>query len=275
MRTTVSTLGQTLVLRPAIPSLRRSIRMVQRNLLVYKHLWMIVFSGFFEPLFYLLGIGFGLGSMIGEVGGLPYSAFVAPGLLAASCMNGAISDGFINIFFKLYYKKTYDGILATPMRVPDVAFGEMLWALTRGSIYAAAFLVVVLVMGQTIGPRMLLSPWAILALPGSVLVSAAFAAIALCITSFVRRIEDFDIVMGLLVMPMFLFSGTFFPVTQLPGVAQWVVRIVPLYHGVELLRQLTTGAIVPGIIVHIAYLVMIGCVAFAIAMRRLERELIK
>ena len=271
----MSTLGQTHVLRPAIPSLRRSIRMVQRNLLVYKHLWMIVFSGFFEPLFYLLGIGFGLGSMIGEVGGLPYSAFVAPGLLAASCMNGAISDGFINIFFKLYYKKTYDGILATPMRVPDVAFGEMLWALTRGSIYAAAFLVVVLVMGQTIGPPMLLSPWAILALPGSVLVSAAFAAIALCIASFVRRVEDFDIVMGLLVMPMFLFSGTFFPVTQLPGVAQWVVRIVPLYHGVELLRQLTTGAIVPGIIVHIAYLVMIGCVAFAIAMRRLERELIK
>ena len=155
--------------------------------------------------------------MIGEVGGIPYSTFVAPGLLAASCMNGAISDGFFNIFFKLYYKRTYDGILATPMRVPDIAFGEMLWALTRGSIYAAAFLLVVLLMGQTIGPRMLPSAWAILALPGSVLVSATFAAIALCITSFVRRVEDFDIVMGLLVMPMFLFSGTFFPVTQLPG----------------------------------------------------------
>ena len=249
--------------------------MIQRNLLVYKHLWMIVFSGFFEPLFYLLGIGFGLGSMIGEIGGIPYSTFVAPGLLAASCMNGAISDGFFNIFFKLYYKRTYDGILATPMRVPDIAFGEMLWALTRGSIYAAAFLLVVLLMGQTIGPRMLPSAWAILALPGSVLVSATFAAIALCITSFVRRVEDFDIVMGLLVMPMFLFSGTFFPVTQLPGFAQWLVQAVPLYHGVELLRQLTTGRVVPGVVVHVAYLLSIGSVAFVIAMKRLERELIK
>ena len=217
-------ISQTQSLSPSIPSLRRSIRMVQRNLLVYKHMWMVVFSGFFEPLFYLLGIGFGLGSMIGEVGGIPYSTFVAPGLLAASCMNGAISDGFFNIFFKLYYQKTYDGILATPMRVPDIAFGEMLWALTRGSIYGAAFLVVVIVIGQTIGPPMILSWWAILALPGSVLVSAAFAAIALCITSFVRKIEDFDVVMGLLVMPMFLFSGTFFPTTQLPDLAQlaWI-----------------------------------------------------
>ena len=267
--------SQTQSLSPSIPSLRRSIRMVQRNLLVYKHMWMVVFSGFFEPLFYLLGIGFGLGSMIGEVGGIPYSAFVAPGLLAASCMNGAISDGFFNIFFKLYYQKTYDGILATPMRVPDIAFGEMLWALTRGSIYAAAFLVVVLVMGQMIGPPMILSLWAILALPASILVSATFAAIALCITSFVRKIEDFDVVMGLLVMPMFLFSGTFFPTTQLPAFAQLVVQAVPLYHGVELLRQLTTGTVVPGIFIHVAYLILIGCVTFVIAMRRLERELIK
>ncbi len=267
--------SQTQSLSPAIPSLRRSIRMVQRNLLVYKHMWMVVFSGFFEPLFYLLGIGFGLGSMIGDVGGIPYSAFVAPGLLAASCMNGAISDGFFNIFFKLYYQKTYDGILATPMRVPDIAFGEMLWALTRGSIYAAAFLVVVIVIGQTIGPPMILSWWAILALPASILVSATFAAIALCITSFVRKIEDFDVVMGLLVMPMFLFSGTFFPTTQLPPFAQLVVQAVPLYHGVEILRQLTTGAVVPGIFIHVAYLVLIGGVTFVIAMRRLERELIK
>jgi lipooligosaccharide transport system permease protein len=259
----------------AIPSLRRSSRMVQRNLLVYKHLWMVVFSGFFEPVFYLLGIGFGLGSMIGEVGGIPYGAFIAPGLLAASCMNGAINDGFINIFFKLYYKKTYDGILATPMRVPDVAFGELLWAVIRGSLYAAAFMIVVLVIGQTIGPPMLLSRWAILALPGSVLVSAAFAAIALCITSFVRKIEDFDVVMGLLVIPMFLFSGTFFPTSQLPALAQLLVQAVPLYHGVELLRQLTTGAVVPGILVHIGYLVLIGCIAFGIAMHRLERVLIK
>jgi lipooligosaccharide transport system permease protein len=249
--------------------------MVQRNLLVYKHTWIVIFSGFFEPLFYLLGIGIGLGSMIGTAQGVSYGAFVAPALLAASCMNGAISDGFFNIFFKLYFQRTYDGILATPMRVPDIAFGEMLWALSRGSIYAAGFLVVVLLLGETVGPRMILSPWALLAWPGSVLVSATFASIALCITSLVRKIQDFDIVMGLVVMPMFLFSGTFFPLDGVPAPFQWVIRMVPLYHAVELLRALTTGAVGAVIFVHVAYLLGVGAIAFGIAMYRLERKLIK
>jgi lipooligosaccharide transport system permease protein len=271
----MSLFSQPRAFSPAIPSLRRSRRMVQRNLIVYKHTWMVIFSGFFEPLFYLLGIGIGLGAMIGTIDGLPYGAFVAPGLLAASCMNGAIADGFFNIFFKLHYQKTYDGILATPMRVADVAFGEMLWALTRGSIYAAAFLVVVALMGLVPGMDFILSPLAILALPAAVLVSATFAAIALAITSFVRKIQDFDIVMGLIVMPMFLFSGTFFPITRFPEPIQWIIQVVPLYHGVEMLRQLTTGRVDPTIVFHVVYLVVVGAVALAIALRRLERALIK
>lgn len=258
-----------------LPSLRRSRRMVQRNLLVYKHTWMILFSGFFEPLFYLLSIGFGLGALVPDIDGVGYAAFVVPGLLAASCMNGAITDGMFNIFFKLHFQKTYDGILATPMRVPDVAFGEMLWALARGSLYAIAFLTVVLVFGEALGSPMLLSPWAMLAPPASVLVSASFSATALCVTSFLRRIEDFDAVMGLGVFPMFLLSGTFFPVTQFPVSVRWLVQLVPLYHGVALLRQLTTGAVDPSILAHLVYLVLLGCGAFVIAMRRLERALIK
>jgi lipooligosaccharide transport system permease protein len=258
----------------ARPSLRRSIRMVQRNLMVYRHSWMIILSGFFEPVFYLLALGVGLGALVPDIGGIPFSAFVAPGLLAASCMNGAISDGFFNIFFKLHYQKTYVGILATPMRVPDIACGEALWALIRGSLYAAAFLLVVLAIGTWIGPPMLLSRWAVLAFPAAVLVSATFAAIALCITSIARRIEDFDTVMGLVVLPMFLFSGIFFPVTQFPDPLQWIVRLVPLYHGVELLRQLTTGLVHWTIGLHVAYLVVVGLVAMTIAMRRLERALV-
>jgi ABC-type polysaccharide/polyol phosphate export systems, permease component len=249
--------------------------MVQRNLIVYKHGWMVIFSGFFEPLFYLLGIGLGLGGMVGKVGGVSYGAFIAPGLLASSCMNGAISDGFFNIFFKLHYQKTYDGVLATPMRVPDVAFGEMLWALMRGSLYAAAFIVVVVTMGAVTGSPMILSPWAALALPAAILASAAFAAMALCITSFVRKIEDFDIVIGLVVLPMFLFSGTFFPTSQYPYVVQWIMQIVPLYHAVRMLRQLTTGSIDFTIFVHVGYLILLGSTAFVVAMRRLERALIK
>jgi lipooligosaccharide transport system permease protein len=258
-----------------LPSPARSLRMVQRNLFVYKHTWMIIVSGFFEPVFYLLGIGIGLNAMIGEASGIPYAAFVAPGLLATSCMNGAINDGFFNIFFKLHFEKTYDGILATPMRVPDIAFGEMLWALTRGSIYAVAFLLVLLPLGQMTGQRMILSAWAILALPGAVLVSAAFAAIALCITSFARKIQDFDIVVGLVITPMFLFSGAFFPLSQLPSFVLRIIQVTPLYHAVEMLRQLTTGMVTASTLLHAVYLLIAGSLALVVAMTRLERALIK
>ena len=258
-----------------LPSLSRSRRMVQRNLLVYKHGWMVIASGFFEPLFYLLGIGIGVGSMVPPIDGISYGAFVAPGLLASSCLNGALSDGFFNIHFKLYFQKTYEGILATPMRVPDVVFGEMLWALGRGSLYAAAFLVVLLAFGQVSGRTMLLSPWALLAWPAAVLAAAAFSAMAICLTTFARKVEDFDTVMGLLVMPMFLFSGIFVPVSRFPESLQWVLGATPLYHAVGLLRQLTTGNVHVTIVGHIAYLVVAGIAAFAVAMYRLERTLIK
>jgi lipooligosaccharide transport system permease protein len=249
--------------------------MVQRNLLVYKHTWLVIVSGFFEPVFYLFGIGVGLGALVPDIEGVNYGAFVAPGLLAASCMNGAITDGFFNIFFKLHFQKTYDGILATPMRVPDVALGEAFWALSRGSLYAAAFLVVLLVLGETTGQRMLLSPLAILAWPAALLASAAFSALALCITSFARKIQDFDLVMNLIFLPMFLFSGTFFPIGSLPVPVQWAIQATPLYHGTEMLRQLTTGRVGATLLLHAAYLVLLAVVAFTIAMRRLEEALIK
>ena len=249
--------------------------MVQRNLLVYKHTWMVIFSGFFEPLFYLLGIGIGVGSMVRPIDGLSYAAFVAPGLLASSCMNGAITDGFFNIFFKLHFQKTYDGILATPMRVPDVAFGEMLWALTRGSLYAAAFLIVLAFLGQWTGRPILLSGWSVLAWPASVLAAASFSAMALSLASVARTVQDFDMVMGLLVMPMFLFSGIFVPIDRFPTAVQWIMQAMPLYHAVSLLRQITTGALDTTIIGHLAYLIIGGIAAFAVAMYRLERTLVK
>ena len=259
----------------ALPSPSRAIRMVQRNLLVYKHSWMVIFSGFFEPLFYLLSIGLGIGGMVSDVDGISYAAFVAPGLLASSCMNGAVSDGLFNIFDKLRYRKTNDAVLATPMRVPDIALGEMLWATMRGSIYSISFLIVVLAMGELRGPRILLSKTAVLALPAAVLLAGSLSAMALCVTSFLRSHEDFDKVVGLLVMPMFLFSGIFFPISQLPIWLQWVFQLVPLYHGVELLRALTTGAVGPRVWWHVGYLIAAGAIAFAVAMRRLERALVK
>ena len=258
-----------------MPSPHRSVRMVQRNLLVYKYTWMVIVSGFFEPLFYLLAIGLGLGAIVPPIDGISYGAFVAPGLLASSCLNGAITDGFFNVHFKLHHQKTYDGILATPMRVPDVAFGELLWALGRGSIYAAAFLTVLLALGEATERPLLLSRWALLAWPAAVLAAASFSAMAVCLTTIARKVQDFDMVMGLLVMPMFLFSGIFVPVVQFPEAVQWIMRATPLYHAVSMLRQLTTGAIEMSIAAHIAYLVVGGIIAFYVAMHRLERALIK
>ena len=262
-------------MRADMPSPRRAWRMVQRNLLVYKHGWMVIFSGFFEPVFYLLGIGMGLGGLVPDIDGVSYAAFVAPGLLASSCMNGAITDGFFNIFFKLHFQKTYDGILATPMRVADIALGEAMWALARGSLYASAFLVVLLGMGMAAGRPVLLSWWALAAWPAAVVAAASFSAMALCVTSFARKVQDFDVVMGLLVMPMFLFSGIFFPVSQLPDPVQWALAVVPLYHAVAMLRQLTTGTVDAAILLHLAYLIAAGAWAFRVAMRRLERALIR
>ena len=133
-----------------VGSLMRARRVVQRNMLVYSHSWIVLVSGFFEPLFYLLGIGFGLGSLIGKIDLLPgpavfevpFAAFVAPGLLAMSAMNGAIAETIFNVFFKLNYEKTYEGRLATPLGIREIALGELLWSLMRGGLYATAFIAV-------------------------------------------------------------------------------------------------------------------------------------
>jgi lipooligosaccharide transport system permease protein len=126
-----------------IGSFLRARRLVQRNLLVYRHSWMVIFSGFFEPLFYLLGIGYGLGTIVGDVTladgrVVAYAAFVAPALLAQSTMNGAISETIFNVFFKLNFEKVYDAILATPLGIGDIALGELMWAMIRATIYAVA-----------------------------------------------------------------------------------------------------------------------------------------
>jgi lipooligosaccharide transport system permease protein len=264
----------TLLLRVAPPMLlgRRATRIVERNLLVYRRTWLVIVSGFFEPLFYLLSIGFGLGVLVGAIPGpdgrpIPYTAFVAPALLASSAMNGAIYDSTMNIFFKLKYAKTYDAILATPVGVPDVAVGEVLWALLRGTMYATAFMVVMLAMGLA------LSPTALLALPAALLIGFAFAGVGMAVTTWVRSWQDFELIQ-LCILPLFLFSATFYPITTYPEPVRTLVSLTPLYQGVDLVRGLTTGVLQPVLLLHVAYLALMGTAGLLVVRRRLDKLLL-
>jgi lipooligosaccharide transport system permease protein len=252
----------------------RARRLVERNIMVYRHQWIIILSGVFEPIFYLIGIGLGLGGFIPDLTlsdgrEVSYLTYVAPALVATAAMNGAVFETIFNIFFKLNYAKTYEGVLATPMGIAEIAIGEMMWALMRAALYAVAMFVIMGVLG------LILSPWGLLIVPAALLVAAAFAAAGLAGTSYLRTVNDFDIPMGLIVMPMFLFSGTFFPIDIYPEPIQWLMQINPLYHSISLMRGLSTGIVGWQQVWDFAFLAALFALCMWIAMRQMERKLIK
>jgi lipooligosaccharide transport system permease protein len=241
--------------------------------MAYRHQWIILVSGFAEPVLYLLGVGFGIGSLvrnisIGDGHSVSYAMFVAPALMASSAMNGAIYESTFNLFYKLRYAKTFEAVIATPLGVEDAALGEVIWAVARGSMYSVGFVVLMLALG------LIASPWAVLAVPAAILIGFAFAALGSAITSFMRSWQDFDLVQ-LALQPMFLFSATFFPLSVYPGPLRVVIELTPLYHGVNLIRGLTTGAVGAGLLVDVAYLILLGVVGVAVAALRLRRQLLK
>jgi lipooligosaccharide transport system permease protein len=245
--------------------------LLYRNLLAYRRAWTVFATGFLEPVFYLLSIGIGVGSIVHgfELNGeaIGYRDFVAPGMVAASAMNGALLDATFNFFFKLKYNKLYDQMLATPLTTLDVARGELAWSLVRGGIYSAAFVAVMLAMGL-VG-----SWWAVLVVPAALLIGLAFGAVGMALTTFMRSWQDFEYVtLGML--PMFLFSATFFPVTAYPGWLRVVVECTPLYRGVVLCRELTTGALSWGAAASVLYLVALGVGGLLVVRRRLDRLLL-
>ena len=213
---------------------------VQRGLIAARSSsWAVVLSGFFEPVFYLASMGIGLGALIGDVetaqgAGVSYAAFIAPALLAVSAMNGAIYDSTWNVFFKLNYGKLYEGMLATSLGPLDVALGEILYALLRGLAYATGFMIIMQILGLNLA-------WtAVLALPAVVLIAFGFASLGMAVTSYMKTFQQMDWI-NFVLLPMFLFSATFYPITVYPGWVQQIVMALPLWHGVELIRGLTTG----------------------------------
>jgi len=248
-------------------------KLVHRNYLVYRRAWVVFLTGFFEPVLYLFSIGIGVSQLVGGVtlpGGevVAYTAFVAPAMLAASAMNGAVFDSTYNIFFRLKYEKLYDTVLATPMRPWDIATGEITWALLRGGIYSSAFLLVMAAMG------LVSSWWAVLALPATLLVGFAFAGVGMALTTFMRSWQDFEFV-TLTTIPMFLFSATFYPLSVYPSGLQWLIELTPLYRAVVLCRELVTGALTWSSGVSVLYLLAMGSVGLYVASRRLSHLLLK
>lgn len=216
--------------------------------------WMVVASGFVEPLIYLVAFGYGIGQFIdGVVDGngnpISYAQFIAPALLATSAMNGAIYDSTWNVFFKMHFGRIYNGMLSTSLGTLDVALGEISWALIRGLAYAIGFMAIVTPMG------LVPSWWGLIAIPASVLVAFGFAAVGMGITSYLKHRQQMQYIQ-LVMLPMFLFSGTFFPLTIYPEPIQWFIQALPLWQAIELIRGLTLGILNLAMLGHVLYFVV-------------------
>lgn len=249
-----------------------AVRVWQRNLWVYRDRWLFaLLPNFFEPLFYLLGLGVGLGFYVsagGEFGG-SYLAFIAPGLVAAAAMNGASFETTYNVFIKLHFAKLYDAMIATRVNIEDVVIGELLWAMTRALIYGGAFLLITLFFGVPLGWSLLLAPVAI------ALVGFCFAAIGLAFTSSIAIIDVYAYYFTMFLTPSFLFSDIFFPVAErFPTWLVAVAQVTPLYRSVQLLRGVASGDAATAV-VDVLYLAGLGTVLSAYAVWRMRRRVVR
>lgn len=246
----------------------RSRAIMERAYIAFKSsTWMIVISGFIEPVLFLLSFGYGLKDLVGDitVAGQPigYVAFIAPALLATSAMNGAIYDSTMNVFFKLKHDRIYHGMLATSLGPMDVALGEIGWALLRGFSYAVGFMALVAPLG------LIPSAWGILAIPAAVLIAFGFASFGMAVTSYMKSFQQLEMV-NVVLLPMFLFSGSFYPLSVFPEWLQTLIRLFPLAHAIDLVRGLTLGNISWALAGHAMYFVVMIVVGLFFTTKRLN-----
>ena len=246
----------------------RSRAIMERAYIAFKSsTWMIVFSGFVEPVLFLLSFGYGLKDLVGDitVAGQPigYVAFIAPALLATSAMNGAIYDSTMNVYFKLKHDRIYHGMLATSLGPMDVALGEIGWALLRGLSYAIGFMAIVAPLG------LIPSAWGILAIPAAVLIAFGFASFGMAVTSYMKSWQQLEII-NIVLLPMFLFSGSFYPLSVFPEWLQTLIRLFPLAHAIDLVRGLTLGNISWALVGHAMYFVVMIVVGLFFTTKRLN-----
>ena len=243
-------------------------QILERGFIAFKSsTYMIVISGFIEPVLYLLSFGYGIGKLLPTiaVGGesIKYAAFIAPALLATSAMNGAIYDSTMNVYFKLNHDRVYHGMLATSMGPLDVALGEIGWALLRGFSYACAFMAVIAPLG------LVESVWGLLAIPAAVLIAFGFAACGMAVTSYFKTYQQMGFI-NIILLPMTLFSGSLYPISVYPDWVEKIIMALPLWHGIELVRAFWFGNITSGVLVHIGYFVVMIATGLFVTSRRLR-----
>lgn len=236
----------------------RALRVVQRNAWVYRHVWRgSLFTSFLQPMLFLVAMGLGLGALVdrGDAplpGGVSYLMFLGPGLLASSCMQTGSFESSFPITGKMTWRRNYDAISATPIRVVDIVLGELAWVALRLTTVAVTFTVVLSAFGAA------RSPLVIAAIPAAVLTGLAFSAPMMAYAATLRQGGNFNAVFRFVITPLFLFSGVFFPIAQLPVALQRVAAFTPLYHGVELTRGFALQTLTAGeVATHLAYLVAV------------------
>jgi lipooligosaccharide transport system permease protein len=227
-----------------LPSPRGSFRVWQRNVTIFGKYWKsIMFPNFIEPLLYLAALGLGLGAFIqqGGINGQSYIQYIAPGLLASNAMFAASFESTFNTFVKLKIDRIYDAIITTPVNAEDVVAGEYLWAGTRAALYGTGFLAVLTVLGTAFGEPLITSWWALLIPPMLLVIGVMFSVMGTLFTSLIERIDLYSYYFTLVVTPLFLFSGIFFPVENFPAPVPQIAWFTPLYHAVNVCRALATG----------------------------------
>ncbi len=252
-------------------------KILHRNLLVYRRTFRgSIFGSFVTPLLYLTAMGVGLGSLITEqgrdvIGGYPFTHFLGPGLLAATCMQSAVFESTFPIMGKIAWRRNYEAMLATPLTVRHIVGGELMWIGFRMVLISTVFLGVLTLFAI---PR---SPLALLGIPAAVLTGIAFSAAIISFAATQRNDAGFAWMFRFVINPLFLFSGTFFPLTQLPEPAQWVAAATPLYHGVSLTRGLilNDATLLAGWFWHVGYLAAFTAIFAVVAHRLLRRRLVK
>jgi lipooligosaccharide transport system permease protein len=248
---------------------RRVRAIIERNLLINRHVWSPLGAALIEPIMYLAAIGFGVGALVGTVPGVhvSYASYVAPAILTTTAMNAAFNQNSFGVFLRIKLNRTYDAILPTPVSVSDIVLGEIASAVINAVLTSVAFLILMGVTG------LVHSAGVLLALPASLLIAFAFAAAGIATTTYMRNFQDSQWVQ-LVMLPMYLFATTFYPLSVYPRALRPLIQMLPLYQGIQLIREPALGALSWGLLANAAYLLVFGLLATGIAVRRMTNILL-